>query len=155
MKTVMILFVIFLVTLSFPACEKANNPVTPASIDKTDQAYYGTFQVTYKDYKNASKTVSVSGNISFNFNSDNTYSYNAAVDSSANSQVSAALHDQGAYKIRGNTIEMSDNAAKLMNLAWQPSLYLSGTYSYRSGDSQITIEGSGDYGSVRIVLNNQ
>ena len=154
MKTVMNLFVLIFVTFSLAACEKANNPVIPVSIDKSANAYSGTFDMTYKDYRNSSRTVSVSGNISFNFNTD-TYSYNGVVLSTEDNEMSTSLHDNGTYTLKGNQIKMFDNAAKMMNPAWQPSLYLSGTYSYTRADTRIIIEGSGDYGSVRIILNNQ
>ncbi len=154
MKIVMNLFVLIVITFSLAACEKANNPVTPVSIDKSANAYTGTFDVTFKDYRNSSRTVSVSGNITFDFNTD-TYSYNAVVVSTDDKEMATTLHDNGTYTLKGNEIKMFDNATKMMNPAWQPSLYLSGTYSYRRGDASIIIEGSGDYGNVRIVLNNQ
>lgn len=150
MKTVLNVLIIVLATLSFAACEKANNPVSPASIDKPAQNYSGTFEVTYKDYKNSARTVSLSGTINFDFSTD-TYSYNGVVLNTDN-ELSGPVHDVGTYKIRGNTIEMYDNASKQMNPAWQPSLYLSGTYDYRR-DTALTIDGEGQYGSVRIVLN--
>ncbi len=155
MKTMMNLFVLVLVTLSFAACEKTNNPVTPVPADKTSDSNNGTFQVTYKDYRNADRTLTVSGNIDFNFNSDSTYSYTATVLSSSNNEFTTSLHDNGTYTIKGDKIELSDIAPKMMNPIWQPSLYLSGTYSYLISDSQTVIEGSNDYGSVRIVLHNQ
>ena len=154
MKTMMNLFVLVLVTLSFAACEKTNNPVNPVSTDKASVLNNGTFAVTYKDYQNADRTVTLSGNIDFNLNSDNTYSYTATVLSSSDNENSITLHDNGIYKIKGDNIEMYDNATKLMNPAWQQSLYLSGTYSYIRNNNQIIIEGSGANGNVRIVLNN-
>ena len=153
MKTMMNIFVLVLVTLSFAACEKANSPTEPVSIEKSAQAYNGTFEVTFKDYKNSSRSVTATGNISFNFNTD-TYSYNAIVVSSGDNELASSLHDNGVYTIKGNQITMLDDATKLMNPVWQPSLYLSGTYSYRRSDTQITIEGSGDYGYIRLTLNN-
>lgn len=152
MKTILNILIIVIATLTFAACEKANNPVSPASIDKPQQNYNGTFEVTYKDYKNSSRTVSLSGNINFNFNRD-TYSYDGVVVSSDN-ELSGPVHDSGTYILKGNNIEMQDNAAKLMNPIWQPSLYLSGTYEYRR-DTRITIDGEGQYGSIRIELNIQ
>ncbi len=154
MKTVMNLFILFLVTFSLAACEKTNNPAAPIVADKSASAHNGTFEVTYKDYKNASRTVSLSGNISFNFNSDSTYTYDAVIVSSQDNQLATSLHDHGVYSIKGDRIEMFDDAAKMMNPAWQASLYLSGIYSYIQSENQTIIEGSGDYGSVHIVLNN-
>ncbi len=161
MKTMMNLFVLVLVALSFAACEKVNNPVTPVSTDKSIQTsnavrtYNGTFNITYKDYKNSSRTVSASGSIRFKFNTDETYSYSAIVVSSEDNEFSTSLHDKGTYTLKENQIQMIDDAAKLMNPIWQPSMYLSGTYSYRRGDSEIIIEGSGDYGTISIILENQ
>jgi hypothetical protein len=154
MKTMMNLFALVLFTLSFAACEKTNNPVNPVAADKTSLFDNGTFEVTYKDYQNADRTVTLSGDIDFNLNSDNTYSYTATVSSSSDNENTTTLHDNGVYKIKGDNIEMYDNATKLMNPAWQPSLYLSGTYSYIRNDNQIIIEGSGTNGAVRIVLHN-
>ncbi len=152
MKTILNMLIVILATLTFAACEKANDPVSPASIDKPAQNYNGTFEVTYKDYKNSSRTVSLSGALNFNFNTD-TYSYNGVIVSSDN-ELSGPVHDTGTYIIRGNNIEMYDNATKQMNPIWQPSLYLSGTYNYRR-DTRVTIDGEGQYGSIRIVLNIQ
>jgi hypothetical protein len=153
MKTVMYLFILVLVTISFAACEKANNPVAPVTLNKNTQTYSGTFDVTYKDYKNTPHSVSVSGEISFIFDGD-TYSYDAQVVNTQDNVVETTLHDQGTFSITGNKIEMYDNATRLMNPTWQPSLYLSGTYSYLKGDNQITIEGTGNFGSVRLSFNN-
>lgn len=155
MKTVINLFVLFLVAISFAACEKAVSPTAPVTVDKSANTYNGSFEVTFKDYKNSNRAVSVSGSISFNFNPDNTYSYDAVVVSSAENEVATSLHDNGTFHIKQNNIEMSDDAARMMNPTWQQSLYLSGTYSYRRSDTQTMIEGSGEYGSIRIVLNNQ
>ncbi len=155
MKTMMNLFVLVLVSLSFAACEKANNPVAPVPTAKTSNADNGTFEITYNDYKNADRSLRVTGDIDFTFNSDNTYSYNATVISSSDNELSVPLHDKGTYTIKGENIEMFDNATKLMNPIWQPSFYLSGTYSYMTSDSRIIIEGTGHYGTVRIVLNKQ
>jgi hypothetical protein len=152
MKPVLNIFIVILAALSFAACEKASNPVSPVSVDKTAQNNSGTFEVTYKDYKNSSRTVSLSGTINFNFGTD-TYSYDGVIVSTDN-ELSGPVHDNGTYVIRGNYIEMFDNAAKQMNPVWQPSLYLSGTYTYRR-DTQVTIDGEGEYGSIRIILNVQ
>lgn len=150
MKKVMSILIVLLTALSFAACEKANNPVTPNTVDKTSQSTNGTFEVTYKDYRNSSSDVSMTGDIEFNFDT-NTYSYNALV--STDNELGQSLHDSGTYRISDNTIEMQDNAALMMGSQWLPSLYLSGTYSYRETDNQIIIEGDGAYGSVKLVIN--
>lgn len=155
MKTVMNFLVLFLVTISLAACEKANNPTAPVPADKTALSNNGTFEVTFKDYKNANRTVTVSGDIDFNFNSDKTYSYEATVLNTSDNETASTFHDSGTYIIKGTQIQLFDNATKMMNPAWQPSLYLSGTYSYRKGDNETVIEGTGDYGSVRIVFTNR
>lgn len=151
MKKVMSVLIVLLTALSFAACEKANNPVTPnSSVDKISQSTNGTFEVTYKDYRNSSSDVSMTGDIEFNFDK-NTYSYNAVV--STDNELGQSLHDSGTYRISGNTIEMQDKAAMMMGAQWQPSLYLSGTYSYRQTDTQIIIQGDGEYGTVKLVIN--
>lgn len=150
MKTVLNLFIIVVAAFTFAACEKANNPVSASSVDKQVQNYSGTFEVTYKDYKNTSQAASFSGTLNLNF-STNTYTYEGVLVSSDN-QLSQPVHDMGTYSIRGNNIEMYDNATKQMNPIWQPSLYLSGIYDYRNGNDQVTINGEGQYGTIRIVL---
>jgi len=151
MKKVMSLLIVVLTAFSFAACEKAGNPVSPSAVDKPAQNNAGTFEVTYKDYKNFSRAVTVSGTINIEF-STGTYSYNGVIVSSDN-EFSGPIHDNGTYTLRGNTIDMFDTATKMMNPSWQPSLYLSGTYDYRRTDTQIMIEGEGQYGSVKLVLN--
>lgn len=150
MKKVMSVLIVLLTALSFAACEKANNPVTPNTVDKISQNTNGTFEVTFKDYRNATHDVSMTGDISFSFGT-NTYSYDAVVNS--DNELDQSLHDSGTYRQSGNTIEMQDNAAKMLGAKWQPSLYLSGTYSYRETDTQIVIQGEGEYGSVKLVIN--
>ena len=150
MKTVLNLFIVILAAFTFAACEKANNPVSASSVDKQVQNYSGTFEVTFKDYKNSSRTASFSGTLNLNF-STTTYTYEGVLVSSDN-QLSQPVHDMGTYSIRANGIEMYDNATKQMNPIWQPSLYLSGIYDYRNGNDQVTINGEGQYGTIRIVL---
>ncbi len=155
MKIAMNVLLIILATITFASCEKTMNPVTPdSSIDKTTQSYTGGFEVVYKDYQNTSRSVTLSGSINFNFN-QGSYSYTGVL-STADAKVNTTeIHDNGTYTIRGNQIEMHDDATKRMNPQWLPSLYLSGVYSYRQSDTQVIIEGSGDFGSVRIVLSAQ
>ncbi len=151
MKTVINILIIVLTAISFAACGKTNDPVSPVSVDKPAQTNSGTFEVTYKDYRNTSGTVTLTGTINFDFGTD-VYSYNGVIVST-DKELSGSLQDSGTYTIRGNSIDMFDNAAKMMNPAWQPSLYLSGTYSYRKINNQLILEGQGHYGSVKIVLN--
>ncbi len=155
MKIAMNVLLIIFATLTFASCEKATNPVTPdSSIDKTTQSYNGSFEVTYKDYKNTSRSETLTGSIDFNFN-QGSYFYSGVL-STADARVNTTeIHDQGTYTIRGENIEMFDDATKRMNPQWLPSLYLSGVYSYRHTDTQVVIEGTGDFGSVRITLNAQ
>jgi hypothetical protein len=150
MKKVMSVLIVLLTALSFAACEKANNPVTPNAVDKISQSTNGTFEVTFKDYRNSPRDVSMTGDIDFNFYKS-TYSYNAVVRT--DNEIDQSLHDSGTYRISGNSIEMQDNAAMMMGARWQSSLYLSGTYSYKETDSKIIIEGEGEYGTVKLVIN--
>jgi hypothetical protein len=146
-KTLIFVFIAF----SLAACEKANNPESPASIEKPTQDYSGTFEVTFTNYKNTSSTVTLTGNINISF-STNTYSYDGTILNSDN-ELSGSLHDTGTYTLRGNNIEMYDNATRLMNPIWQPSLYLSGTYTYSQSNNQVTIQGEGQYGTIKLILN--
>ena len=151
MKKVINVLMITLIAASFASCGKANDPVSPVSVDKPAQTDSGTFEVTFKDYRNTSRTVTLTGTINFEFGTD-TYSYNGVIVST-DKELNGSLQDSGTYTIRGNSIDMFDNATKMINPAWQPSLYLSGTYSYRKNNNQLIIEGEGLYGSVKIVLN--
>ena len=150
MKKVMSVFIVLLSALSFAACEKADNPVTPNTVDKISQSTNGTFEVTFKDYKNSPHDVTMTGDIYFNF-FKGTYSYTAVV--STDNESGQSLHDSGTYRRTDGTIEMQDKAAVMMRAQWQPSLYLSGTYSYRESDTQIVIQGDGEYGTVKLVIN--
>ena len=153
MKILMNVLIFVLASFSFAACEKANYQVSPDSIDKPAENYSGTFEATYKNYKNFSTSVTITGSININFNSGS-YSYNGNIISS-DSQLNGPVHDNGNYTLMADSIKMYDNSTKLMNPAWQPSLYLSGIYSYTDTGSQLIIQGEGQYGSIRIVLNAQ
>ncbi|HKB86310.1 MAG TPA: hypothetical protein VKD08_09090, partial [Ignavibacteriaceae bacterium] len=101
---------------------------------------------------NTSRSLTLTGSINFNFN-QGTYSYSGVLSTTDASVNSTEIHDEGTYMIRGEHIEMYDNATKRMNPQWLPSLYLSGVYSYRHTDTQIIIDGTGDFGAIRITLN--
>ena len=153
MKILMNVLIFVLASFSFAACEKANYQVSPDSIDKPAENYSGTFEATYKNYKNYSTSVSFNGNININFGTG-TYSYNGNIISS-DSQLNGPVHDNGNYTLTADSIRMYDNSTKMMNPAWQPSLYLDGIYSYTNTGSQVIIQGEGQYGTIRIVLNTQ
>jgi len=64
MKLAMNVFLIILATITFASCEKTKNPVAPdSSVDKTAQSYTGGFKVTYKDYQNTSRSLTLTGSI--------------------------------------------------------------------------------------------
>jgi hypothetical protein len=154
MKIAMNILVILFAAITFAACEKANDPVAPSTLDKTQQNYYGTFETTYKDYKNLNQTVRMAGTINFVFN-QSTYSYNGLVTSSSTTETTGPVNDSGIYQINNEQIQMQDNATKLMSAVWKPSLYLSGNFKYIQSADQVIIEGSDDNGSIVITLHLQ
>lgn len=159
MKIIMNVVIGFLIAVAFAACQKATNPVSP-DLNKTDlissgmetQGYNGNYEVTYKNYRNTGVTTTVTGSIDFIFGKT-TYTYNGQPSDFTEGVSSQTLHDAGTYLIHGNTITMADNAIKMMaHAGWMPSLYLSGEYSYKHSGDQVIIEGTGSFGSIKIVL---
>ena len=69
MKILMNVLIFVLASFSFAACEKANYQVSPDSIDKPAENYSGTFEATYKNYKNFSTSVTITGSININVTS--------------------------------------------------------------------------------------
>ena len=160
MKVIWNVMLIMFISIAFAACQKANDPVSPTMVNKTDQGsstgvdnqgYSGSFQVIYKNYKNTSATTSLTGSINFIFEA-NKYSYTARVSSTVEDPADVYLHDTGTYTRNGDFIQLSDDATKMMHAQWMPSLYLSGDYSYSQIGDQIIIEGTGRFGSVKITL---
>ncbi len=160
MRIVMNVVMGLLLAVAFAACQKANDPVSPVLANKTDiissqlaaQSYDGSFEVTYKNYRNTDASSTMKGSIDIIFNKSN-YTYNGELSDNPGEDVTlTSIHDSGTFSTHGDIISMFDNATKMMNAGWMPSLYLSGDYSYSHIGDQIIIEGDGNYGSIKIVL---
>lgn len=160
MKFIINAFAIFVIAITFAACQKANDPVSPNIVDKTSgagstgisaQGLAGDFQVTFKNYRNTNATVTIAGKLNFVFEKT-TYSYSAQVSNSVDEPTSTFFHDRGTYSLDGNIIKLADDATKLMSMGWMPSLYLSGSYSYTRANGLTIIEGNGLFGTIKIVL---
>jgi hypothetical protein len=161
MKIVMNLVIVLFIAVALAACQKANNPVSSNSLNKTnlntmgitDQNYNGRFEVTYKDYRNTNQDVTMTGSINFVFKKS-TYSYDAVITDVPDAVTEEFLHDSGTYEFNDhdNGISLADNATKTMTAGWKSSLYLSGNYIYRHTGDQTTIEGNGRFGTIKIVL---
>jgi hypothetical protein len=132
--------------------DKANigsTGISPASI--TGQSYDGSFEVTFKDYKNTQHSATLKGTISFNFGKT-TYFYSGEIANASDEPTGTVVHDQGTYSLDGDIIKLADDATKMMHAQWMPSLYLAGDYSYTHMGDVIVIEGNGRFGALKITL---
>lgn len=156
------MMLILILAIVFSACQKTVDPVSPDPSNKIEfvsnglagTAYSGTFDVTLKNYKNTDRTVSISGTIDLVFGKS-TYTYEAKISNASEDITEIYLHDTGTYTLDAGRISMADNATKLMNPGTMPSLYLSGDYTYAHTAAQSTIEGTGAYGTAKIVFKAQ
>lgn len=152
-KTLIKLAVVFIIAISFAACEKAVNPVTPTSLDKTASefsafAQSGTFEITIPDSR-VINNKPLSGYINFYFDdAASTYKYEGRIISEVDKD-SRYFENTGKFERKGDYIKLIDNpvlqAARL-------TLDLYGDYKYEQRGSQITIEGESKLGHIKIVL---
>jgi len=162
MKILGNMMLILILAIVFSACQKTVDPVSPDPSNKiefvtnglAETAYSGTFEVTFKNYKNTDRTVSISGTIDIVFGKS-TYTYEAKISNASEDVTDTYLHDTGIYTLEAGRITMADDATKLMNAGTMPSLYLSGDYTYTHTAAQSTIEGTGAYGTVKIIFKAQ
>lgn len=159
MKLIMNIVAVLFISIAFAACQKANDPVSPDNINKSDlnstgitsTGYDGSFEVTFKNYKNTQQTTTLKGTINFIFDKS-TYSYFGEISNTSEEPTTITIHDIGTYTLNGNIISLADDAAKMEHAGWMPSLYLSGDYKYTHTGNLTVIEGNGRFGSIKITL---
>ncbi len=153
MKTIIKLAVVFMIAISFAACEKAVNPVSPSSLDKTasDAAALtqaGTFEITTPDSR-AIDPQPLSGYINFYFDeATSTYKYDGRIISEIDKD-SRNIGNTGTFQRKGDYIKLVDNS---IVQADRMGLDLYGDFQYMERGSQVIIEGESTLGHIKIVL---
>jgi hypothetical protein len=149
--------VILIIAVSFAACEKTNNPVTPSSLDRANIqvsaiAHAGTFEITIPDARSTGEPATLSGSIYFQFDdAASTYKYSGTFTNSGLDKFKY-LQNTGRFESKGDYINLIDNPIS-QSTDTQTSLYLNGDYHYSERGNQIIIEGDSQVGHIMIILN--
>lgn len=148
---------LFMVAISLAACEKANNPVDPSSLDRSNMSMSslpqsGTFEITVPDSRASTMPATLSGSILFKFDdAASTYKYTGTYNS-AEVVKSRYLEDTGTFESKGDYINLIDDPiAQSSDI--RSGLFLNGDYHYSEHGNLIVIEGECNLGHIRILLN--
>ncbi len=153
MKKLVKLAAVFLIAISFAACEKAVNPVSPTSLDKTASqitslSQTGTIEITTPDSR-AIASQPLTGYINFYFDdAASTYKYDGRIISDVD-KYSRNIGNTGKFERRGDYIKLVDNP---IVQADQMGLDLYGDYQYMQRGNEVIIEGESSLGHIKIVL---
>jgi hypothetical protein len=149
---------VLIIAVSFAACEKTNNPVTPSSLDKANiqvssVAQSGTFEITFPDARSTAEPASLSGTIYFRFDdATSTYKYSGTFNNKDQDKYYQNIENTGRFERKGDIINLIDNPVTHSSTSIS-SLYLNGDYQYSERGNQIIIEGESQLGHIMIVLN--
>ncbi len=158
MKQLVKFVLLLLVAISFAACEKASNPVSPNSLNKQnlqalDGVYSGTFALSTRNGEVVDHPESATGSIVFTFNySNSTYKYSGTFDSASQIDYIKTIKDSGKFLRKGDTIIMRDNPLAITDLRAHTSLNLEGDYKISTQGNKTLIEGLTKDGNIKIVL---
>jgi opacity protein-like surface antigen len=149
---------LFIVAISFAACQKAENPVSPSTINKSTTrastvVYNGTFEIMHPETGISGTFSAVSGTIIFSFDyAASTYKYDGQFSGSQADNYSSRLQGSGKFEMMGDNIKLSNYPAIRTTLE-DYSLIFNGKYQYIEHGDQIIIKGDTDIGYITIVLN--
>lgn len=149
---------LFIVAISLAACQKAENPVAPSTLNKSNSRAStvirnGTFEIMYPSTGISGRPSTVSGTITFSFDYlASTYKYEGQFSGSPIDNYSSRLQGSGKFDRMGDNITLS-NYPVVRTTPEDYYLTFDGKYQYTESSDQIVIEGNTNLGYIKIVLN--